>query len=150
MERRRQGLRFLKKRPGLQLRMTTSYVVVSVVSALLPELLAVGIGFLVITFFPSFVEQGIQADTEHTAQIYALQAAVQANGDTLNPHSTFQPGQPTSLVLPGADTSEIVPYTAARSSSSQVPEFALLIAPNSQIVASSYPALYPPSASAAS
>ncbi len=150
MERRRQGLGFLKKRPGLQLRMTTSYVVVSVVSALLLELLAVGIGFLVITFFPSFVEQGIQADTEHTAQIYALQAAVQANGDTLNPHSTFQPGQPTSLVLPGADTSEIVPYTAARSSSSQVPEFALLIAPNSQIVASSYPALYPPSASAAS
>jgi serine phosphatase RsbU (regulator of sigma subunit) len=149
MERRRQGNRFLKKRPGLQLRMTTSYVVVSVVSALVLELLVVGIFFLVILRLP-FVEQGILADTEHTAQIYAWAAAVQANGDTLNPRSTFQPGQPASLVPPGADSSVSVPYTAARSSSSQASEFALLIAPNGQIVASSNPAQYPPSASAAS
>jgi len=148
-ERRRQGNRFLKKRPGLQLRMTTSYVVVSVASALLLELLIVGIWFLVISRLP-VVEQGARMAAEHTAQIYALQAAVQANGDALNPRSTFQLGQPASLVLPGADSSETVPYTAASSSSSQAPEFALLIAPNGQIVASSYPALYPLSASAAS
>src|SRR6266704_3410076 len=149
MKRRRQGIRFLKKRPGLQLRMTFSYVAVSVGSALLLELLIVGIWFFVISRFP-VVDQGTRIATEHTAQIYALEAAVQANGDTLNPRSTFQPGQPSSLVLPGADSSETVPYTAARSSSSQAPEFALLIAPNGQIVASSYPALYPPSASATS
>jgi serine phosphatase RsbU (regulator of sigma subunit) len=129
--------------------MTTSYVVVSVASALLLELLIVGIWFLVISRFP-MVEQGALMTAQHTAQIYALQAAVKANGDALNLRSTFQPDQPTSLVLPGADSSETVPYTAARSSSSQPPEFALLIAPNRQIVASSYPALYPPSASAAS
>jgi serine phosphatase RsbU (regulator of sigma subunit) len=149
MEGRRKGSRFLKKRPGLQLRMTFSYVVVSVASALLLELLVVGIFFLVILRLP-FVDQSTRIATEQTAQIYALEAAVQANGDTLNPRSTFQPGQPTSLVLPGADSSEIVPYTAARSSSSQAPEFGLLIAPNGQIVASSYPSLYPPSTSPAS
>ncbi len=147
MEGHRQGNRFLKKRPGLQLRMTTSYVVVSVASALLLELLVVGIWFLVISRLP-VVDQGTLNAAEHTAQIYALQAAVQANGDTLNPRSTFRPGQPTSLVLPGADSSETVPYTTASPSSSQAPEFALLIAPKGQVVASSYPALYPPSASA--
>jgi serine phosphatase RsbU (regulator of sigma subunit) len=149
MEGRRQGKRFLKKRPGLQLRMTTSYVAVSVASALLLELLVVGIWFLVISRLP-IAEQNTRNAAERTARIYALQAAVQANGDALNPRSTFQPGQLTSLILPGADSSETVPYTTARSSSSQAPEFALLIAPNGQIVASSYPALYPPSTSAAS
>ena len=105
--------RFLKKRPGLQLRMTTSYVVVSVASALLVELLIAGIFLLVSTRLP-FVEQAILNDTDHAAHIYALEAAVQANGDTLNPRSTFQPGQPASLVLTGADSSQSVPYTVAR------------------------------------
>jgi serine phosphatase RsbU (regulator of sigma subunit) len=121
-----------------------------VASALLLELLLVGIAFLFVTLFPSSVEQAELMTEQHTAHIYALQAAVQAHGDALNPRSTFQPGLPTSLVLPGTDSSETIPYTAARSTSSQSPEFALLIAPNGQIVASSYPALYPPSASAAS
>ncbi len=135
MERRRQGIRFLKKRPGLQLRMTISYVVVSVITALLFELIIIGVFFFVILRLP-FVDQNTQDATEQTAQFYALQAAVQAKGDTLNPLSTFLSGQPFSLVAP-------------KSSSSQAPKFGLelLIAPNGQIVASSNPSQYPPSTS---
>ena len=126
--------RLLKKRPGLQLRMTISYVVVSVTIALLIELLFVGIFFFVILRLP-YVDQNTQDATEQRAQFYALQAAVQANGDTLNPFTTFQPGQTFSLVPPMS------------TSSSQAPKFEveLLIAPNGQIVASSNPSQYPPS-----
>src|SRR5579859_8004480 len=91
--------RLLKKRPGLQLRMTISYVVVSVTIALLVELLLVGILFFVILRLP-YMDQNTQDTTEQRAQFYALQAAVQANGDTLNPFTTFQPGQTFSLVPP--------------------------------------------------
>ena len=147
-EGRRKGNRFLKKRPGLQLRMTTSYVVVSVISALVLELLIAGAWFLVIIRLPA-VEQGTLTSAQQSAQLYALKAAVLANGDILNPRSTFQPDQPASLVPPGVSSSQSIPYTAGRSSSSQPPEFALLIAPNSQVIASSYRAVYPPSTSAA-
>lgn len=130
--------RFLKKRTGLQLRMTISYVVVSVTIALLVELLLVGIFFFVILRLP-FIDQNTENITEQTARYYALQAALQANGDTLNSFSTFQPGQTFSLI------------GLASSSSSQVPTFKveLLIAPNGRIVASTNLTHYPPSESVA-
>lgn len=131
----------------LQARMTMSFVGVSVVTALLIELLLALIFFIVIANLP-FVDQSTLNTAKLTAQTYALEAAVQAGGTaTLDPHSTFQPGQPTSLVLPGEDPTEVVPYitTTSPSSSPTSPtgEIALLIAPNSQILASSYPQLYP-------
>ena len=129
----------------LQMRMTASYVGVSVVIALLVEILLIVIFFVVIS---QFIDQNIQGIVKKTAQDYAKVAAAQAGGVALNPHSTFKPGQSSSLVLPGEDVSEQVPYIKG-SSTPQMGEFALLLAPNGQILASSYPVRYPVSASAA-
>lgn len=128
--------RLLKKRPGLQLRMTASYVVVSVVTALLVELLLIVIFVLVILRLP-FVDQSTQDTAGQTAQVYALQAAVQANGNALNPRSTFQSGQPFSLIPPGR--------TNSNSSPAPTPELALLITPDGRVLASSNLARYPTS-----
>ncbi|MFL5624129.1 MAG: hypothetical protein ACJ788_00860, partial [Ktedonobacteraceae bacterium] len=98
-ERNRQGDGF-KKRWGLQLRMTLSYVGVSVATALLIELLGLAIFYFVILRLP-FMEQNTLNTAQHIARMYALEAAVRANGGNLDPRSTFQPGQPSSLALPG-------------------------------------------------
>ncbi|HEX6482457.1 MAG TPA: SpoIIE family protein phosphatase, partial [Ktedonobacteraceae bacterium] len=135
-----------KKRRGLQLRMTLSYMGVSVATALLLELLIIVIFYLVISRLP-IVDPSTQTDAERIAHVYALEAAVQANGGNLNPRSTFQPGQPSSLVLQQADSTTSISYTATRPSSPQTIAFVLLIAPNGQVLASSYPALYPASTS---
>jgi len=146
-ERKRQDDGF-KKRRGLQLRMTISYVAVSVATALLLELLLIAVFFFVILRLPVIDSNTLKA-AQQIAYTYALEAAVQANGGNLDPRSTFQPGQPSSLVFPGADPTESVPYIATRSSSLQTDVFVLLIAPDGQVLASSYPALYPASTPAA-
>ena len=144
MERQRQR-NPVKMWSRLQMRMTASYVGVSVVIALLVEILLIVIFFVVIS---QFIDQNIQGIVKKTAQDYAKVAAAQAGGVALNPHSTFKPGQSSSLVLPGEDVSEQVPYIKG-SSTPQMGEFALLLAPNGQILASSYPVRYHVSASAA-
>src|SRR6266568_1008620 len=136
----------LKKWSRLQARMTLSYVGVSIVTALLLELLLVMIFIFVVARLP-FVDQTTLDTAKRTAQFYALKASIQAGRAALDPHSTFQPGQFSSLDLPGEDSSEVVPYTNTRSSTPQ--KFALLIAPNGQVFASSYPAQYPVSTPAA-
>src|SRR6266487_3090249 len=135
----------LKLWSTLQVRMTTSYVVVSVVSALLIELLLIVLFFVVIT---PFIDQYFQNTAHRIAQEYAKFASAHGGGVALDPNSTCQPGQPSSLVLPGEDASE-VPYVAAHSPAPQMEQFALLLAPNGQILASSYPARYPVSTPAA-
>ncbi|HXL37020.1 MAG TPA: hypothetical protein VN954_07440, partial [Ktedonobacteraceae bacterium] len=136
----------LKLWSRLQVRMTTSYVVVSVVSALLIELLLIVIFFVVIS---PYIDQNYQDTAKRIAQGYAKAAAAQGGGIALDPNSTFQPGQPSSLVLPGEDVSEQVPYVLAHAPAPQNEEFALLLAPNGQILASSYPVRYHVSISAA-
>lgn len=121
----------------LSVRMTISYVVVSVVSALLVELLLALLFFLVILRLP-FIDQGTLDSANSAAQYYALEAAVQSNGNALNPASTFQPGQPASLTLPPAVTTNN-PKTGM---------VALLIAPNGQVIASSDTVYYPVAAQA--
>src|SRR5579864_4930280 len=74
----------------LQVRMTMSYVVVSVVTALLLELLLILLFVFVISRLP-FVDQSTVNAANGTAQVYALEAAVQAGGGALDPHTTFQP-----------------------------------------------------------
>jgi serine phosphatase RsbU (regulator of sigma subunit) len=143
-ERKRQR-NTLKLWSRLQMRMTISYVGVSVVIVLLVEFLLIVIFFVVLS---PFIDQNFQSIVKKTAQDYAKVAAAQAGGVALNPHSTFKPGQSSSLVLPG-NVSEQVTYTEGRSSTPQNGEFALLLAPNGQILASSYPVSYPVSASAA-
>lgn len=130
----------LKLRSRLQGHMTISYVGVSVVTALLIELLLFVI-FLAV--FSPLIDQNVQDIARRTAQSYALEVADQGGGMALNPHSTFQPGQPYSLVLPEGDVSQQTSYIGARSHAPQMGEFALLLTPNGQILASSSPARYP-------
>jgi serine phosphatase RsbU (regulator of sigma subunit) len=124
----------------LRVRMTISYVVVSVVSALLVEVLLASLFFLVIARLP-FVDQSTMDTAQGAAQYYALEAAVQANGTALNPASTFQPGQPDSLTLPPA-------FATNQTNHSSTGMFALLIAPNGQVIASSDSVHYPVTAQA--
>jgi serine phosphatase RsbU (regulator of sigma subunit) len=126
--RQRDSLRIWAK---LQVRMTMSYVVVSVVTALLLELLLLLIFVFVIARLP-FLDQSAMTAARGTAQFYALEAAVQANGTALDPHSTFQPGQPSSLDAP-----------VETSSNSQSIEVVLLVASGGQVLASSDPKHYP-------
>src|SRR5713226_6026729 len=89
----------LKMWSKLRVRMTITYVGVSVVSALLVELLLASIFFLIILRSP-FVDQNTLDTANYAAQTYALEAAVQAGGNALDPRTTFQPGQLSSLTLP--------------------------------------------------
>jgi serine phosphatase RsbU (regulator of sigma subunit) len=130
----------------LQTRMTISYVLVSVVTALLLELL---LFVLFIAVLSPLITQSTQEVIKGAAQLYALKAAAQARGNALNPHTTFQPDQPYSLVLPAEYSSQGATFTGTNSSSPQSGEFALLLTPGSQILASSYPARYPATAFAA-
>src|SRR5712692_235942 len=134
MERHHEPNGAKKKGLGLQARMTISYLGVTVVIALLLELLVCIIAYLVLTRSP-LLNDVILNTAKQTAQVYAFKAASQAIGPALDPRSTFQPGQPSSLALPGDDSSKKipyftdgVPYTDPHSSHSQVVEFALLIA----------------------
>jgi len=131
MKRAQKGQK-LKPWSKLRVRMTISYVVVSVVSALLVELLLVLIFFFVITRLP-FVDQSAMGAADSAAQYYALEAAVQANGNMLNPASTFQSGQPFSLNVPPTVTTN----------NQKISMFELLIAPNGEILASSDARHYP-------
>ncbi len=124
----------------LQVRMTTSYVVVSVVSALVIELLLIVLFLVVLT---PLIDQNFQDMARKNAQSYALQAANQGGGVALNSHSTFQLGHPFSLVLPEENVSHQGPYSGANSNASQMGEFELLITPSGQILASSDPTHYP-------
>lgn len=128
----------------LQMRMTISYVVLSVTIALLLEILLSLIFIFVISRLP-FVDLGALDSAKQSAQIYALVAAAQGGGNILDSHSTFQPGQPTSLVLPAGYTTEKIDFS--NSNSPQMGKFVLLLAPDGKVLASSYPAHYPVSTS---
>jgi serine phosphatase RsbU (regulator of sigma subunit) len=140
---RREGLRMWSK---LRFRMTISYLGVMVVIVLLLEFLIVLAITLILT---SPLDYVVSNTAKQTAHAYALTAAVYAGGTTLDPHSTFQPGSPSSIALPEDDCSRRIPlisdgvcYISSPDSSQAVP-FALLIAPNGRVLASSYPARYP-------
>ncbi len=130
---------------GLQAHMTISYVVVTVVSVLLLEM-------LVLVILAAFTYSSLSApllDTvlKQKAVQYAVVASLQAQGEQLNPHSTFQPHQADSLIVnEDHDESPLsnIQYTSTRYPDTQREAFALLVSPNGRIAASSYPALYPP------
>src|SRR6266568_2891959 len=141
---RQEGLRMWSK---LQFRMTISFLGVTVVIVLLLEFL-IGLAISLILTSP-LVDDVVSNTAKQTVHAYALEAAVNAGGTTLDPHSTFQPGSPSSIALPGDDSSQRIPIISAGVSyishpaSSQAEAFALLIAPNGRVLASSYPARYP-------
>jgi serine phosphatase RsbU (regulator of sigma subunit) len=115
----------------LQIRMTMSYVIVSVVTALLIELLLSLLFVFVISRLP-IIDQNSETVASGAAQVYALEAAVQAEGGALDPHMTFQQGQPSSLAAPEQITSNSQPIA-----------FKLIVAPDGRVLASSDPTHYP-------
>lgn len=120
----------------LQARMTLSFVMVSVATALFLELLLILAFVFVIARLP-FVDTGIIEVANSDAQVYALEASVQAAGGALDPRTTFSAGQATSLAAPN----EVV----SNSNNNQPIAFALLVTPQGQVLASSDPAHHPAS-----
>lgn len=137
---------------GLQMRMTLSYVWMTVLLVLLIVVVA---GLLVVFLLNILVERTVFVFAQKTSAQYAYTASLQSDGFQLNPRSTFQPGQkytlrPPGNSAPGENTRHgnfsdnlIIPYIADANPNLSPDEFALLIAPDGQIVASSYPARYP-------
>ena len=140
---RQEGLRMWSK---LYFRMTISYLGVMVVIVLLLEFL---IGLVISLILTPLADHVVSNTAKQTAHAYALAAAVYAGGTTLDPHTTFQPGSPSSMALPEDDSSQRIPLISdgvsyiSSPASSQAVAFALLIAPNGRVLASSYPARYP-------
>ncbi|HLV99338.1 MAG TPA: sensor histidine kinase [Ktedonobacterales bacterium] len=134
---------------GLQARMTFSYVWVTITAAFLLEVLILafvtfGIGTAYSTvLFPQLAVQ--------VARQYAFVAALQANGASLNSQSTFRPGETDSLLpMPDDGTSLLpkavaatIPYTSTLVPETQPLAVGLLIAPDGDILTSSYPDRFP-------
>jgi serine phosphatase RsbU (regulator of sigma subunit) len=135
--------------------MAASYVAVTLVIVLLLEALVVGLGLYLVAASPLSGYWALNT-ARNTAQLFALQAAVYAGDAGLNPQTTFAPGQPASLTAGAEVISEDeawfrwpIPYVPPGSGApGQVP-VALLIGPNEQIIASSYPDQFPPASDAA-
>mgnify|MGYP001445131286 CR=1 FL=1 len=138
----------LKPWSRLQVRMAISYVAVSVIIALLLELLLVVIFFTLIVNLP-YVNQSVVNAANYSAQVYALEASVQGGGTALNPRTTFRPGQLYSLSAPAGFPSGNGSNNNSNPSLAQVVQFALLIAPNGQVLVSSDPSRYPVGANVA-
>lgn len=125
--------RIVRRWSGLRGRTTLSYILVTVAAALVAESLVVGIVFVLLTHFASAGETQLTR-AQVVARWYALAATVQANGTTLDPHSTFQGGQAASIAVPPGVTSPIVANDPLN--------FALLIDRGGHVVASTYTARY--------
>ncbi|GHO81768.1 hypothetical protein KSD_95390 [Ktedonobacter sp. SOSP1-85] len=140
------GKRTPGKWSGLSLRMTLSYIMISVSAVLLLELLAGLVVFWLRVYGP-FDDQENLSKARRMAQFYAMAASIQGGGVQLNPHSTFLPGQPASLIGDQEQASDLwkdrVPSIEAASSDPQQVKFALLIGPTGRVLASSYPAHIP-------
>lgn len=137
-------------RSRLSTRMTISYVLMAVFNVLLLELVIGGTALLVLLLSPA-LDIGVKGDAQQIALAYAAQAENLGAGAALNPHTTFQPGVKFSLVPPsqnknssshGGTTNQQISYIAPGTSASSNTSFALLITPDSHVLASSYPDRY--------
>jgi serine phosphatase RsbU (regulator of sigma subunit)/anti-sigma regulatory factor (Ser/Thr protein kinase) len=141
----------LKLQSRLQVRMAASYIGVTLAIVLLLEFLLILIVYVVVVISP-LTDTILGSTTRNTAQAYAFEAALQAKGTVLNPSTTFQPNQASSIAPAHTDQSiwfpylnNQVPYMNTRKFPTKLEAFALLISPNGTVLASSYPALYPAS-----
>jgi serine phosphatase RsbU (regulator of sigma subunit) len=138
------------KLSGLQFRMTVSYALTTVAAVLVIEILAGATVWTLLTR-GQVADSGMVAGARQIAKVYALAAAAQAGGPALDPRTTFEPGQPSSIAL-GTEyfpSSNGLQYRDARSLGATGAAFALLVAPDGRVVASTDPGRYPSSASAA-
>ncbi len=128
---------------GLQARMTISYVMVTIVAVLMLELAL----FAFLAFYILKSGGGIVPKLHQTAQQYAQAVTVKIKDGTLNSHTTISLGERGTTATAGesitSDKDVVVPYINGRQVEPQAFTFALLIAPNKHIVATSYPKRYP-------
>jgi signal transduction histidine kinase len=126
---------------GLRARMAFSYVAVTVASVLVLELLALGIAAVLFLNVGSLTQH-----VEQTARYDASSAAAAAHGSLGTLPPAFTLGDPQSALLPGqiafGASGVQVPDVRARFAAKPPIALALLIAPNGQIAASTYPARY--------
>ncbi|HLG64706.1 MAG TPA: histidine kinase [Ktedonosporobacter sp.] len=143
MRRRLKGL-------GLQARMTISYVWVTIASVLLLEIVAF---FLILLTVRAYYENNLLLPrVQQTAQQYASAIAAQSKGASLNPATTYALGTPgaratTLTIEPGKGV--VIPAITGRYPDNEPIAFALLVAPNGKVIASSYPQRYHKGAQAA-
>lgn len=142
---------FEKRWSRLSVRVTISYVGLAVLNVLLLEFFLGGVILLVIMYSP-LTDLGLQPLALQAARSYASAATLQGTGVALNARTTFQPDQPFSIVPPSrrqnssGQTSlidEQITYIGPHDHPATVTSFALLIAPDARVLASSYPARYP-------
>src|SRR5262249_5136563 len=139
------------KLAGLQFRMTISYTLVTLVAVLLIELL-VGTVIYLSLHFGGLADDEFMTAARGTAELYAFEAAIQAEDGTLNPRTTFEPDKPFSIALSdkaSANHPMQVSFLPENPSDPQSVTFALLILPEGRVLASSYPARYAPMSIAA-
>lgn len=123
---------------GLRGRMTISYMAVtlgSVLSFLL--LITLTTGVLTAFFSDSPGNNTFLTVMQRQAQSYALVAALQAQGVTLDPHTSFMPGQAHTIALPDQENlvySVFAPYISTTSPDPISVSIALLIAPGGQLL----------------
>lgn len=121
---------------GLQARITISYVWVTFIAVLLLEMLV-----FILVATPVFDGQGITARIKAIARSYALMVESGNRTSGLDPHFTFQSGATTTGYGKIQENDLTVPYITTLQQKDV--QFALLIAPDGRIFASSYPARYP-------
>lgn len=129
---------------GLRFRTTVAYTLTTLVAVLLVETLVVGIIWLALHYGGLADEEFLTA-ARGTAQMYALESAIQAAGDMLDPRTTFEPGQPFSIALTdkvAANHPTQLPYLTPEPADPDSVPFALLFQPGGKVLASSYPARY--------
>lgn len=147
---------FVRKQPslrwsGLQRRMTITYALTTLAAVLFIEILIVTTIGTLLSYGPLAVNEFVNG-ARQTARTYALAASVQAGGEVLDPQTTFEPNRPSSIALPDdnrSGSSSDAPYVSNKLKNAQIATFALLIAPDGHILASSYPAQYPSNTPAA-
>jgi serine phosphatase RsbU (regulator of sigma subunit)/anti-sigma regulatory factor (Ser/Thr protein kinase) len=139
----------------LQVRMAISYISVTLIIVLLLEFLLILIIYFIVVISPA-TDDIAGSMVRNTAQTYGLEATVQAKRTAIDPASTFQPGQVSSIAPTGAGEpiwfpylNNQVPYINTPPASYKLLSFALLIGPDGNVLASSYPRLYPVSTLAA-
>lgn len=137
-----------RRRSKLRTRITLSYMVVSVAAVLSIETLLASVVFFVIVFSPALDSKEV-TNAERIARAYAQMVITRTGaGASLNSHITFDPGKPSPLTYTGTNDSNppvtnSIPYIASSYSGPQPAPFALIIAPDGSVFASSYPSLYP-------
>lgn len=132
----------------LRTRMMLGHISAFVAATLLLEILCISVAFLVVVFSP-LLDATELSNAQRIAHAYAQQASKQVDaGFALEAEVTFAPDQPATLApaednTSNPDTTNSVPYIASPYAGSQLVAFALLIAPDGSVLASSDPHEYP-------